>query len=233
MCTTLWNWLERADRLRAAVGEDASCGVEPGYSEWVLLQAAETRIRAMQPHADVDRCLKLYDFFEGYRASALLPATSIGSQLGEVEKILWSLEQAWLLDDESEVRELLPHAVGALRNLEDWTPTAQRAAEAVASIDGVLLIFDQANPLPIVQQMQEWGTMVEVALAQTVRMPDVTDALSRLKSMIEIVFPRVEKVAETMAGVGAQVDSMLSVLDTLQIDIAALQPQTAFAALNG
>ena len=104
MCSTLWMWLERADRLRAAIGEDASCGVEPGASEWVLLQAAETRIRGMQPHADADKCLKLYDFFEGYRASALLPATSLGAQLGELEAVLWSLEQAWLLDDEREVR---------------------------------------------------------------------------------------------------------------------------------
>ena len=233
LCSTVWIWMERAEALKLVLAHNASCNIAPASSTWDKLVAMETRLRKLRPLDWMSKCTQAGEFLDGVRSSVVLPTGRLSEVLGNLERVLVGLEAAWLKEDDQEVLELVPHVVGALRNLGEWQPVAQQVANAVEGTAGVLRAADNVNPTAVLDEVQQWSNIVQAIVDSSVGMPDVSAALTRVRDQILVVFPRVQLVADAMAVVAGQVGTMVTTLGGLETEVAAIRPQTAFSALDG
>ena len=232
LCEMATQWLDRAAVIKAAIAESAACGVEPAASQWHSLVSLEARIRTMHSHLSMSSCMRNYGFLSALHSSVTLPAQGVRNHLKEVDSVLGGLEAAWLADDSDEVNELLPPVVELLRGLDEWSPSTQQITNVAGSISGLLEEADDAQPMSVVRQLRSWGK----SLADSIEgarggLPDVSAALSRINEQVMAVFPRVERVADTLAGVALQVSGVVDTLSEMEAKVHALRPQTAFVAL--
>ena len=233
MCRAVWLWMERADGLRQAIADDASCGHTPASAAWARLADFEARLRDVPPQAWMIKCMQTGDFLSGFRVSAAIPATSLSRQLGDLERVLTGMEAAWLAEDDAEINELTPYAVSALRTLDEWQPVAQHIAEITESVGGVLRGADEVGPTSVVAQLSSWGQVLQAVIGTQRSMPDPSNVLGRVRAQILVILPRVQRVADAMATIAAQVDTMVQTLASMEREVAALRPQAAFSALAG
>ena len=84
--------------------------------------------------AGQDYRVQTHAFLNGYHTTAGLPAAGLRKRLGELDRVLGGMEDAWYMDDEAEVDAMLPYAVELLRGLDVWGPTAQHIADATRSV---------------------------------------------------------------------------------------------------
>ena len=235
MCTATWLWNERARALKMTVGQEASCGNELAKSAWTRLRTFENRLRGLQPSGWMSRCTQAMTFFDGYRLSAALPALGIKRQLAGLQLILDGMLEAWSAEDTEELLELVPHAVGTLRGLNEWRPAAHQLEHAVDSLSGVLRAFDQASLSTVVSQMQQWGNTLSAVISSrpSSGVPDVATRLGSLYYQIVNIFPIAQLVVDSMATIDAEVTESIGKLSQLELQIAALRPQEAFSLLDG
>ena len=235
LCATAWLWLERADALRVGLSETAACRVQPAASEWDQLGTFERELRGLQNplhEAWTSRCMHTHELLQRFSTSAALPASGLAGQLAQIERELLGLEEAWFDEDDAELLEVTPHAVSTLRQLGEWQREAQHVIDATKSMAGMLSSIDAAGPRAVLAQLQTWGAVTNLVVGTSVGMPDVTKALGRVREQINVVFPRIQLITDAVASVAAEVTAMIGTLSTLEVEIAALRPQSAFGALT-
>jgi hypothetical protein len=233
LCEMATEWFERAAVIKAAIADAAACGVEPAASQWRSIVSLEERFKAMHSQLGMSICMRNYGFLEGLHTSVSLPSRGVSYQLREVDRALGGLEAAWLADDGVEVNELLPQAVELLRGFDEWSVSAVQITDIVSSVGGLLRSADDAQPMVAVRQLRAWGSSLADSITRARGgMPDASAALSRIYTQVLTVFPRVERVANVLAGVAQQVSNVVDVLRALKAKVNALRPQAAFVALT-
>ena len=260
LCEASLLWMDRMSELHVARARDAACGRQPASSEVAQLLAFEARLRELAPARWMGPCLQLRDLIVGVRTTTERPAAALGKHLLEVQGMLQTLENIWAsvgarepgatpavqggapreTDPEelaaemdaanAQIREMLPYLTSKLATMVQWRPTANRIAQSLHSIYGVMSASDV--DLLSVDHLQRWSVALRDVVGRLEGgMPQVVDTLVFLKQEFTNMLPKVAKVVATTAGVGETVSQVQLTLIAMREVTDSLSPEDAFFAM--